>query len=105
LFEKNRVLNASNYYWNASFDIYSESTAKYGGFTNFIRNILAPFAPALGMAFSRNAQVEQKSLVLAFVLLLLSLILNSGYLKHLALGLKLLHWQKSFHSKIFVLDA
>jgi hypothetical protein len=73
LLEKNVITKESKFVWRASYDIYADANKKYGRITNLIRNILAPFAPAAGMAFSRNSYVRQEAFVLGLVMLLLGL--------------------------------
>ena len=104
IFGRKLVARGGNHKWSASFDVCAEANVKYGRLTNLIRNILAPFAPALGMAFSRNFEGQRELVVLGFVMLSLGLIMSFGYLKHFMLGLKFLYWQKTNQLEIEITD-
>lgn len=100
--KKNAKVENSKYLWDPGFDIYAQANAKYGKPANLIRNVIGPFAPALGMAFSRNYQGQQEAQILGLVMMSMGLMLNVGYIRHFVLGLKFLDWQKKFKSKIVI---
>ncbi len=96
--------NNSKYSWDINMDINAKENHKYGCLVNFVRIFIAPFAPALGMAISRNFDGQQEWFFVGFLLLLLALVVYSGMLKYCVLGLKFLFWQKSFQSNIDIVS-
>ena len=50
----NLTSNNSKYSWDINLDINANENRQHDGFVNFIRLIIAPFAPVLGMTISRN---------------------------------------------------
>ena len=51
--------NNSKYSWDINLDINANENRRYGCLVNFVRIFIAPFAPALGMAMSRNFDGQQ----------------------------------------------
>jgi hypothetical protein len=103
--QQNIRLKKSKYTWNVTLDIYADTNKKYGNLINLVRTIIAPFAPAVGIAISRNLGGQQEWLVQGFLMLSLALILNAGYLKYLVMGFKFWSWQKMLSSEIEITDV
>jgi hypothetical protein len=96
----NLTSNHSKYSWDINIDVNAKENRQNEGFVNFIRLIIAPFAPVLGMTISRNFDGQQEWFFNGLILLILALVVYSGMLKYCVLGFKFLFWQKSFKSNI-----
>jgi hypothetical protein len=88
------------YIWKIEKDVYATTNKKYSFILNLVRIFVVPFAPALGIALSRNFQGEQEWLIIGFMMLLLALIISAGYIRFFALSLKLLRWSRVLGTNI-----
>ena len=88
-------------FWDLDFDLSED--VKYSNaspINNIVRNILLPFAPAVGMALSRNLEGEQEWLIIGILALLLALNISTLFLKYFALGIRHYFWAKELGVRI-----
>jgi len=95
----------AKYQWDINRDIFAEANKNHGIFLKLLRYFVAPIAPAFGMVLSRNLQGEQELIALGLMILFLSVILFSGYLKFFVLACKVYYWQKKTDAEIEIVDS
>jgi hypothetical protein len=88
--------------WNIEIDIHSDSNKKYNLVVNLTRNFIAPFAPLFGVFVARNFDGEQEWIIIGFIILFLVIIMSGGYLKFLALGIKIFDLEKKTNSEVYL---
>lgn len=103
-FRSNLQIKGPTYYWNITYDISSHESQKYGCLVNFLRIVIAPLSPALGMAVSRNYENTQEWFLGGLMLLILSSIVSIVMIKYCVLGCKFLAWQRMLGSDVKIID-
>lgn len=89
-----------SFVWSNNSDLNIDANKKYASLNNILRIALLPFAPALGMAISRNFEGEYKAMIMGFLLLFIAVNFIGVYLKPFTLAISISIWQRHNHQII-----